>query len=51
MVTFNAVHYPHQVPDRYKAPYAKLAEPRRTYAGMLAAMDEAVGEIVSSDSY
>ena len=48
MVTFNAVHYPHQVPDRYKAPYAKLAEPRRTYAGMVAAMDEAVGEIVAA---
>ena len=48
MVTFNAVHSPHQVPPRYKEPYAKLAEPRRTYAGMLAAMDEGVGEIVAA---
>jgi arylsulfatase A-like enzyme len=48
MVTFNAVHAPHQVPDPYKTPYAKLAEPRRTYAGMVAAMDEAVGEIVAA---
>ena len=45
-VAFNAVHAPHQVPDSYKAPYAKLPEPRRSYAGMLAAMDEAVGRIV-----
>lgn len=47
-VPFNAVHSPHQVPDKYKEPYAKLAEPRRTYAGMLAAMDEAIGEIVDA---
>ena len=47
-VPFNAVHSPHQVPDSYKVPYAKLAEPRRTYAGMLSAMDEAVGQIVGA---
>lgn len=47
-VPFNAVHAPHQVPESYKAPYAHLAEPRRTYAGMLAAMDEAVGSIVAA---
>jgi arylsulfatase A-like enzyme len=47
-VPFNAVHAPHQVPESYKAPYAKLAEPRRTYAGMLAAMDEAMGRIVAA---
>jgi arylsulfatase A-like enzyme len=47
-VPFNAVHAPHQVPDSYKAPYASLDEPRRTYAGMLAAMDEAVGQIVAA---
>jgi arylsulfatase A-like enzyme len=47
-VPFNAVHAPHQVPDRYKEPYAALAEPRRTYAGMLAALDEAVGQIASA---
>lgn len=44
-VPFNAVHAPHQVPDRYKEPYKDLPEPRRTYAGMLAALDEAVGQI------
>jgi arylsulfatase A-like enzyme len=47
-VAFNAVHAPHQVPPRYKEPYEKLAEPRRTYAGMVAAMDEAVGRIVEA---
>lgn len=47
-VPFNAVHAPHQVPEKYKQPYAHLNEPRRTYAGMLAAMDEAVGQIVGA---
>jgi arylsulfatase A-like enzyme len=44
-VPFNAVHSPHQVPDEYTAPYSNLNGVRRTYAGMLAAMDEAVGQI------
>ena len=47
-VPFNAVHYPFMAPDRYKAPYSNLKEPRQTYAGMLAAMDEAIGKIVSA---
>lgn len=47
-VSFNAVHTPHQVPEKYKEPYAHLKEPRRTYAGMLAAMDEAVGQIIAA---
>jgi arylsulfatase A-like enzyme len=47
-VSFNAVHAPLQVPDSYKQPYSHLKEPRRTYAGMLAAMDEAVGQIVAA---
>ena len=29
-------------------PYAALNEPRRTYAGMLAAMDEAIGKILAA---
>lgn len=45
---FNAVHSPHQVPDRYTQPYRHLPEPRRTYAGMLAALDEAVGQIAEA---
>jgi arylsulfatase A-like enzyme len=47
-VPFNAVHGPHQVPERYKEPYASLKEPRRTYAGMVAAMDEAIGQVVAA---
>lgn len=47
-VPFNAVHSPLQVPERYKKPYAQLEEPRRTYAGMLAAMDEAIGQILGA---
>jgi len=47
-VPFNAVHAPHQVPAQYKASYAHLPEPRRTYAGMVAAMDESVGQILAA---
>jgi arylsulfatase A-like enzyme len=47
-VPFNAVHAPLQVPESYKTPYANLAEPRRTYAGMVAAMDQAVGQVVAA---
>jgi arylsulfatase A-like enzyme len=47
-VTFNAVHAPHQVPDKYLQAYAHLKGLRRKYAGMLAAMDEAVGQIVEA---
>jgi arylsulfatase A-like enzyme len=47
-VPFNAVHAPHQVPASYSEPYANLKGNRRTYAGMLAAMDEAIGQIVGA---
>ncbi len=47
-VPFNAVHAPHQVPEKYKKPYTALPEPRRTYAGMVAAEDEAVGQIIAA---
>jgi arylsulfatase A-like enzyme len=45
---FNAVHGPYQVPERYMAPYGNLKGTRRKYAGMLAAMDEAIGQVVSA---
>lgn len=45
---FNAVHTPLQVPDKYMEPYVDLKEPRRKLAGMLAAMDEAVGQVVDA---
>jgi arylsulfatase A-like enzyme len=44
-VPFNAVHAPHQVPEDYLKPYTQLKGNRQKYAGMLAAMDEAVGQI------
>lgn len=47
-VPFNAVHSPHQVPEKYTAPYSSLPEPRRTYAGMVAAMDEAIGQVLTA---
>ncbi|MDZ4402229.1 arylsulfatase [Prosthecobacter sp.] len=47
-VPFNAVHGPYQVPDEYLKPYAQLKGNRQKYAGMLAAMDEAVGQIVAA---
>lgn len=47
-VPFNAVHAPHQVPSSYSEPYAQLKGQRRIYAGMLAAMDEAIGKIVAA---
>lgn len=45
---FNAVHGPYQAPEEYTKPYETLARQRRSYAGMLAALDEAVGQIVAA---
>ncbi len=47
-VPFNAVHDPYQVPPKYAEPYANREEPLRTYAGMAAAMDEAIGRIMAA---
>ena len=47
-VPFNAVHGPHQVPKKYEEPFTDLTGVRRTYAGMVAAMDEGVGQIVAA---
>ena len=45
---FNAVHGPFQVPDSYLKPYDRLTGVRKTYAGMVSAMDEAVGQVVTA---
>ncbi|EAQ82209.1 arylsulfatase B [Blastopirellula marina] len=45
-VPFNAVHSPLQVPESYAAPYGDMKKRRQAYAGMVAALDEAVGQIV-----
>lgn len=47
-VPFNAVHGPFQVPDEYLKAYPGLKGNRQKYAGMLAAMDEAVGQITAA---
>jgi arylsulfatase A-like enzyme len=47
-VPFNAVHAPHQVPERYLEAFGQLKGDRKIYAGMLTAMDEAVGRIVQA---
>jgi arylsulfatase A-like enzyme len=45
---FNGVHSPMQVPDSYLAPYAHLKGARQKLAGMLAAVDEAIGQVVAA---
>ena len=45
---FNAVHSPFQAPDEYIKPYANLTGGRRIYAGMCAAMDEAIGQVLAA---
>ncbi|MBL8814175.1 MAG: amidohydrolase [Planctomycetaceae bacterium] len=47
-VPFNGVHSPFQVPERYMEPYPQLTGNRRKIAGMLAAVDEAIGQIVDT---
>jgi arylsulfatase A-like enzyme len=48
-VPFNAVHEPLQAPPEYMKPYAgTLKGARLKYAGMVAAMDEAIGQIVEA---
>lgn len=47
-VPYNAVHSPLQVPEAYLEPYGALQGARRQLAGMLAAVDEGIGQIVSA---
>ena len=47
-LAFNAVHSPFQAPESYIKPYTFLKHPRRRYAGMVAALDEAVGQVIAA---
>jgi arylsulfatase A-like enzyme len=47
-VPFNGVHSPMQAPESYLAPYGELKGPRQKLAGMLAAVDAAIGQIVGA---
>jgi arylsulfatase A-like enzyme len=44
-VTYNAPHYPMHAPKKYIDRFPHLEKERRTYAAMLAAVDDGVGEI------
>jgi arylsulfatase A-like enzyme len=47
-VPFNGIHSPHQVPEEYLKPYANLTGTRQKIAGMLSAVDEAIGRITDT---
>ena len=48
LVPFNAGALAAPGAENTRNTYAKFAEPRRTYAGMLAAMDEQIGRILAA---
>ncbi len=47
-VTFNAPHSPFEVPEKYTVPYRHRKGNARLYAGMVAAVDVAIGEIMGA---
>ncbi|CAM1305413.1 Uncharacterised protein g4037 [Pycnogonum litorale] len=48
-LSFQAVHAPLQVPERYLKGYEKVADDsRKVYSGMVTALDEAVGKVVET---
>jgi arylsulfatase A-like enzyme len=48
-LTFNAPHTPYQAPKEYTDRYADIKdETRRTYAGMVACLDDEIGRIVAA---
>jgi len=49
-LAYQGVHGPRQAPESYVAPYAKrIADPvRRTFAGMVAALDEGLGNVTAA---
>ena len=48
-LTFNAPHTPYQAPQAYIDRYKNIADPtRRTYAGMIACLDDNIGRVVAA---
>ncbi len=48
-VSFNAPHFPLQAPQEYIDRYKNISHPgRRTYAAMVSAMDDAIGDILKA---
>ena len=48
-LAFNAPHTPYQAPKEYTDRYSSIEDPtRRTYAGMVACLDEEVGRVVAA---
>lgn len=47
-VPFNGIHSPYQVPESDAMPFDDLPKLRRTTAGMLAVVDEAIGQITAA---
>jgi arylsulfatase A-like enzyme len=47
-IPFNGVHAPYQVPENYTKDYPHLKGNRQKLAGMLSAIDEAIGKIVNT---
>jgi arylsulfatase A-like enzyme/dienelactone hydrolase len=46
-VPFNGVHAPYEVPPEYKQAFPNLSGNRQTMVAMLAAVDEAIGQIIA----
>ena len=46
-LAFNAVHGPLEATEKYTSRFPNLTGTRRTYAGMLSAMDDAVGRVLA----
>jgi arylsulfatase A-like enzyme len=46
MISYNAPHYPMHAPRRYAERFQGLERERRTHLAMVAALDDAIGEIV-----
>ena len=48
-LTFNAPHTPYQAPQEYIDRYKSIEDPtRRTYAGMVACLDDEIGRVVAA---